>query len=141
MAAAGMHAGLAAAAPKQIGYVLYDIPGAQLWHQRWMLGKVATSPAEAVWASPDGDVQAEIVDGSSADIVAVRWADAIRPNPPGLGGQAVYRFRAAPTAARLARWMVEAEAVAVDVFRARIPGAVVPVACLEPERVSPLLEA
>ncbi len=98
MAAIGGPAALAAGLPKQIGHVRYDIPGAPFWHQRWMLGNVAISPAEAVWASPDGDVQAEEVDGSTADIVAARWCDAIHPSPPGLGGQHVYRFRAASTA-------------------------------------------
>ena len=56
---------------KQVAYVLYAEPGPPLWHARWLLGMVATCPEVAVVVSPQGDVQVEVVDGTSPDITAV----------------------------------------------------------------------
>ena len=98
----------------QVAYVLY-VGDARLWHQRWLLGTVASCPGKAIWVSPDDDVQWESVDLSCGNISAVRWAGTIRPSPPGVGR--VYRFAAVPNAARLARWLAECSGVADTLYR------------------------
>ncbi len=59
---------------KQVAYVLYNVDGPALWHQRWFLGTVASSPGRAVWAFPDGGVQYEVTDETNTDISSIRWA-------------------------------------------------------------------
>ena len=98
----------------QVAYVLYVGDG-RLWHQRWLLGTVASCPGKAIWVSPDDDVQWESVDLSCGNISAVRWASTIRPSPPGVGR--VYRFAAAPNAAREARRLAECPGVADNLYR------------------------
>ncbi|CAK0868385.1 unnamed protein product [Prorocentrum cordatum] len=92
----------------QVAYVLYAVPGPALWHQRWLMGRVVSCPSDAILVSPDRVVQWEVVDGSSADISAVRWAAGMGPRPPGV--TRTYRFGAAPGPADVASWLPEAEA-------------------------------
>ena len=73
-------------------YVLYNVPGDTPWHQRAVLGRVASSRGEIVIATPDGEVYVENVDPAGLDVRAVHWADYRRPTPVALGGQ-TYRFR------------------------------------------------
>ena len=99
----------------QVAYVLYA-GDARLWHQRRLLGTVESCPGKAIWVSPDDDVQWESVDLSCGNMIsAVRWASTIRPSPPGVGR--VYRFAAAPNAAREARRLAECPGVADNLYR------------------------
>jgi len=92
---------MAAVVAKQWVYVLYS-DGDELWHQRLVLGRVASSVAEFSIATPDDDVYVEDYSGDDPDIAAVRWSDVHRPAPPGLNRGRVYRFRADPPDARKA---------------------------------------
>ena len=66
-------------------FVLYDTPGAQLWHQRLVLGAIAGSLAtRPIVATPDADVYEEALGELSDDNSAVRWSDRYWPPPAGV---------------------------------------------------------
>ncbi|CAK0850412.1 unnamed protein product [Prorocentrum cordatum] len=129
MAAAAADAAPALEGVDQVAYLLYAVPGAPLWHQRWNLGRVVSCPSDAILVSPDHQVQCEVVDGTSPDISAVRWARALAPRPPGV--VRAYRFASAPTAAEVAAWLPEAQAEARRCFARRHPGVAVPAPVFE----------
>ena len=117
-------------------YVLYGAPGAPLWHQRLVLGRVALSACDMVCMSPDGDVYSENFGDGNDDIQAVRYGSFDRP-PLGVPRQAVYRFRAEPTAAEVAGARREAQVVAEQECRDRAlalgnPGLLQGLVCLAP---------
>ena len=124
MAAAAPAGAAPGSSVRQVGYVLYAVPGPPLWHQRWTLGEVPSCPSDVVWVSPQGNVQWETHDGSDPDISAVRWVDGM-DRPPGI--QRRQRFAAQPSPATIAGWLAVATAVAQDCFQFRHPGAPVPV--------------
>ena len=68
-----------------------------LWHQRRVLGQVASSDGSGslvlINSTPDGDIYAEVYDGSAADVAAVRFADSRGTLPAGIPRDRVYRFR------------------------------------------------
>ncbi|CAK0805748.1 unnamed protein product [Prorocentrum cordatum] len=129
MAAAAADAVPALEGVDQVAYLLYAVPGAPLWHQRWNLGRVVSRPSDAILVSPDHQVQCEVVDGTSPDISAVRWAPALAPRPPGV--VRAYRFASAPTAAEVAAWLPEAQAEARRCFARRHQGVAVPAPVFE----------
>ena len=112
-----------------MAYLLYAVPGAPLWHQRWLMGRVVSCPSDAIVVSPDFLVQCEVVDGTSADISAVRWAPDLAPRPPGIAR--AYRFARPPTAAEVAAWLPDAQAEARRCFVRRHPGVAVPAPVFE----------
>ena len=111
-------AGQAPAGVKQVAYVLYAAPGAALWHQRWILGTPASCPTDVVWVTPDNRVEWETVDGTSRDISAIRYADTLRPNPPGVGQ--VYRFRHPPTGPENCDNEINVDDVTVLIFQMHV---------------------
>ena len=96
--------------PKKWAYILYNVGGPVMWHQRLCLGTVVGYPSRIVAVTPDRDVYVEVYDGLNDDLSAVRYSDVRRPSPPGLGAQ-VYRFAMEP-GARLVAWERLAEAAA-----------------------------
>lgn len=70
-------------------YVLFNVPGPPMWHQRYLIGRVASLASEGaatdtwVLATPDADVYVEDLGGTSADVQAVRCASERWPPPPG----------------------------------------------------------
>jgi len=99
-------------------YVLYAVPGAPLWHQRLVLGKVALSASDYVIASPDGDVYIENYGPDNQDIAAVRFGVHAQP-PFGVGRQQCYRFAQVPTNAEMQGLRREAEQLAEEECRQR----------------------
>ena len=120
-------------------FVLFNVAGAQVWHQRLLIGQVKGSSAtevDLVVATPEGDVHEDCYDTDSVDISAVRFSSQMWPPPPGLPRARCYRFRARPDAAALVELKRQAEEVSRTVW-ARVqraagrPGAPVPDKCLE----------
>ena len=63
-------------------YVLYanDL---SIWHQRWVIGRVALSACKWTVVTPDDDCYVEDYGDQSAAIAAVRWGPAWGVAPPG----------------------------------------------------------
>ena len=99
-------------------YVLYAGAGQQLWHQRWVAGRVALSASDCITLSPDGDLVVEDFGGDNADIAAVRWGGFDQP-PIGVPRGSVYRFRQRLEAAELLQRRRESELVAEQECRRR----------------------
>ena len=104
-------------------FVLYQVAGAPLWHQRLVLGRVASSETdvrrEFLIVSPDGDVYLETYDESNVDISAVRSSDRRWPPPVGLDRNQCYRFRMEPSQLRRDGWLADGLPEAEAKFRAR----------------------
>ena len=100
--------------PLRWAYILYSDDDPGLWHQRRVLGRVASSADEFVIATPDADVYVENYGGQDPDIAGIRWSDLHRPAPPGLPRGRVYRFRAEPTVAQLANFRAQGRAAAEE---------------------------
>ena len=112
---------------KQVAYILYNVEQDRrgpLFHQRWLLGMAAGCPSEAIFVSPDGDVQSEVVDGSSADILSVVWADTLDPKPPSVTRR--YCFVAPPKPEELRQWGAEAVDEAKALYSRKHPRVPVP---------------
>ena len=114
--------------------MLYAERGAPIWHQRYVMGMVESCPGAVISATPDHDVYVELMDGSSDDVMAVRWSHDRRPSPPGLQGAQVYRFARDPTANRVAEYLHLAHRAAHEYFTLEhgpaadptLPGALIP---------------
>ena len=96
--------------------MLYAEPGEPFWHQRFVMGMVESCPGAVISARPDHDVYVEMMDGSSNDVMAVRWSHDRRPNPPGLQNARVYRFGRDPAANRIAEYLHLAHRAAHEHF-------------------------
>ena len=97
-------------------FVLYAIDGPVLWHQRLLLGRVASSENEYVVATPDGDVYCEDLGNQSAEIQAARLSPQRWPPPPGVPRARVYRFRDEPTFAERTYFRAEGVMAANERF-------------------------
>ena len=63
-------------------FVLYNVPGAQVWHQRLRVASLAGSLGTRDFgATPDGMVYEECYHGPSADIMAAAGLPARMPAP------------------------------------------------------------
>jgi hypothetical protein len=91
-------------------YVLHNDGGPVCWHQRRLLGTVASLAHKVVVATPDDDVYIESLGQPCNDIQAVRYSASFRPPPPGIPRASVYRFRAEPGPNDLGRWTALAQA-------------------------------
>ena len=96
--------------------MLYAEPGEPVWHQRFVMGMVESCPGAVISVTLDHDVYVEMMDGSSDDVMAVRWSHDRRPNPPGLQGARVYRFGRDPPANRVAEYFYLAHRAALEHF-------------------------
>ena len=96
--------------------------GDQGWQQRRVLGRLQPPGATpvndflVVCATPDADVYFELLDGTSSDYQAVRFAPDRRTIPPGIDRGRTYRFRREPTAAELGGFMGQARQAADDLY-------------------------
>ncbi|CAK0910921.1 unnamed protein product [Prorocentrum cordatum] len=73
--------------------------GDNLFHQRWVSGRVALSASEYVGTTPDGDTYIEKYDENhNEDVDLVRWSARWNDVPNGVNPARVYRFREEPTA-------------------------------------------
>ena len=106
--------------------MLYAEPGEPIWHQRFVMGMVESCPGAVISATPDHDVYVEMMDGSSDDVMAVRWSHDRRPNPPGLQNARVYRFGRDPAANRIAEYLPLAHRAALEHFTLENGPAAVP---------------
>jgi hypothetical protein len=104
-------------------FVLYQVAGVPLWHQRLVLGRVASSETdvrrEFLIVSPDGDVYLEAYDERNGDISAVRSSDRRWPPPVGLDRNQCYRFPTEPSQARRDTWLAAGLPEAEAKYRAR----------------------
>ena len=94
-------------------WVLYDTGGGPpLWHQRWVAGRVASTAADYVIVTLDGDLYVESYDGTDVGIWAHRWSHQMLPPPAGIPRANTYRFPRAPSAAHKSRFQQDALRVA-----------------------------
>ncbi len=98
-------------------YVLYNVPGAPIWHQRRVLGVLAGSASEYVILTPDLEVYLENLKDANEDIAAVRFHHLRWPPPPGIDRAQVYRLNVEPTRAQMTRARTQGEAAALARFR------------------------
>ena len=94
--------------------------GQELWHQRWVAGRVALSASEFAIATPDDDVYVEQYGGQDDDIEAVRWSAQWNQPPRGVPANLVYRFRNEPTPDERAAYRQQASVEAAAVCRERV---------------------
>ncbi|CAK0849262.1 unnamed protein product [Prorocentrum cordatum] len=107
-------------------WVLYNVVGAPLLHQRRVAGQLALT-SDVIIVTPDDMVYAETLPTAGPDISAARFsATKWPPPPPGIDPGATHRFRQAPSAAREAAWLAAAVAEADAEFGRRHPGVPVP---------------
>lgn len=76
-------------------YVQYVWAG-PFFHQRFLLGRVASTVVDFAVVASVFDVYVVCYDGSDLDIGNVRLPVTHRPPPPGVPPGEVYRFRADP---------------------------------------------
>ena len=98
-------------------FVLYNVAGAPIWHQRRVLGVLAGSASEYVILTPDLEVYLENLKDATDDIAAVRFHHLRWPPPPGIDRAQVYRFNVEPTRAQMTRARAQGEAAALARFR------------------------
>lgn len=85
---------------EQWAYVLYNLPGPPVWHQRCLIGRVVSlgsgrAPTDTwVVATPDADIYEEDLGGTSVDVQAVRYAGVGRAAFPGAAATDLRRRQA-----------------------------------------------
>ena len=110
---------MASGRPRDWVFVIYNTPNS-LWHQ---LGQVASLDGSGclilILLTPDNDIYATVYDGTSADVAAVRFADARGTLPWGIARDRVYRFRADLSAPVLAEALEQGGHAATDWWAAQ----------------------
>jgi len=106
-------------------FVWYTTPEA-LWHQRLLLGVLASSVTRFIVVTPDGQVYDEEFGPTNSDVAGIRFSVQRWPPPPGVTRALCYRFAAQPGAAAIAGWTAEAtaHAVALHTTMAALPALV-----------------
>ena len=74
----------------------YDLPGPELFHERWVLGVCLCGRGWVVVMTPDGDVFSEQVALENEDLRSFRLVMAGHDLPYGIAAASCYRFAALP---------------------------------------------
>ena len=92
-------------------YVLYDIPGAPLWHERRILASCACGRGWHIVLTPDFDIYPEQLSLENDDLIEFRIAP-LDELPFGVSAANSYRFRIQPGPPRLAQLRRDAQQAA-----------------------------
>lgn len=74
----------------------YDVPGAEIWHERIILAASPSVTGSYAVLTPDGDLYVELILGSNPDLADIRSTRGLVDLPRGLEEESIYRFDSAP---------------------------------------------